>query len=151
MFLANLLIFLLYLICYSDISHIGWHFWAIALWLTPEDPCMTFNPINVLHCSQGFSLPNLVVMGHSQAFWPMVDPGLPLHILWPHQCIILLSRVLPTKSSSHSLGQQGFFLPNLIALGHSWAIWPLLDPGWPLTLSMHCTLVKGSSNQTWLP
>ena len=23
---------------------------------------------------------------------------------------------------------QGFFLPNLVAIGHFWAIWPLIDP-----------------------
>ena len=27
---------------------------------------------------------------------------------------------------------QEFFLPNLVAIEHSWAIWPLADPGWPL-------------------
>ena len=27
---------------------------------------------------------------------------------------------------------QGYFLPNLAAIGHSLAIWPLIDPGWPL-------------------
>ena len=40
------------------------HFWAIALWLAPDDPCMTFNPINVLHSGQGFFLPNLVAIEH---------------------------------------------------------------------------------------
>ena len=28
--------------------------------------------------------------------------------------------------------RHGFFLPNLLATGYSWAIWPLVDPGWPL-------------------
>ena len=27
---------------------------------------------------------------------------------------------------------QGFFPPNLVAIGHCWANWPLLDPSWPL-------------------
>ena len=27
---------------------------------------------------------------------------------------------------------QGFFLPNLVAIGHFLAIWPLVDPRWPL-------------------
>ena len=27
---------------------------------------------------------------------------------------------------------QGFFLPNLVAIGHCLANWPLLDPSWPL-------------------
>ena len=47
----------------------------------------------------------------------MVDPGWPLHDLRPQQCIILWSRILP---------------PNLVAIGHSFTIWPLVDPGWPL-------------------
>ena len=27
---------------------------------------------------------------------------------------------------------QGFFQLNLVAVKHFWAIWPLVDPGWPL-------------------
>ena len=27
---------------------------------------------------------------------------------------------------------QRFFLQNLVAIGHFWAIWPLVDPRWPL-------------------
>ena len=27
---------------------------------------------------------------------------------------------------------QGFFPPNLVAIGHCYANWPLLDPSWPL-------------------
>ena len=30
------------------------HFWAIVLWLTPDDPCMTFDPNNTLPSGQGF-------------------------------------------------------------------------------------------------
>ena len=41
------------------------HFWAIALWLTPDDPCMAFDPMNALHSVQGVFLPNLVAKGHS--------------------------------------------------------------------------------------
>ena len=45
------------------------------LWLTLADPCMTFNSCHdLLHFSQGFFLPNLVVIG--QARWPLDD-------LWP--------------------------------------------------------------------
>ena len=42
---------------------------------------------------------------------------------------------------------RGFFLPNLVATGHFLAIWPLVDPSWPLTPEMHYTLVRGSSHQ----
>ena len=41
------------------------HFWAISLWLTLDNPCMTFDPINALHFSQGFFLQNLVAIGYS--------------------------------------------------------------------------------------
>ena len=35
----------------------------------------------------------------------------------------------------HSIGlhfSQGLVLPNLVAIGHYWAIWPLVDLDWPL-------------------
>ena len=42
------------------------HFYAIALWLTPHYPCMTFDPSNALHSGQGFFVPNLVAIEHFQ-------------------------------------------------------------------------------------
>ena len=93
--------------------------------------------------------------GHFLALWPLVDPGWPLHDLWPQQCSTLWSGVLPIKFGCHRAflsnltsvdpswplhdlwpsnalcSGQGFFLPNLLAIGHSWAIWPLVDPDWP--------------------
>ena len=51
MFLANLFIFSA-LILFDP-------------WLTPADPCMTFDPSNALRSGQGFFLPNLVALGHS--------------------------------------------------------------------------------------
>ena len=74
---------------------------------------MTFHPSIALHFGQGFFLPNFVAIGHSWAIWPLVDPGWPLHVLWPHQCTLFWS---------------GCFLPNLVVIEHSWAIWPLLTP-----------------------
>ena len=42
--------------------------------------------------------------------------------IWPHM----------TFDPSISLHfNQGFFLPNLVAIKHSWAIWSLIDLGWP--------------------
>ena len=51
------------------------HFQQFDLWLTPDDPCVTFGPSNVLHFCQGFFLPNLVPVGHSQAdsLWMTFD------------------------------------------------------------------------------
>ena len=36
-----------------------------ALWLTPDDPCMTFDLSKVLCSGYGFVPPNLVAIGHS--------------------------------------------------------------------------------------
>ena len=47
----------------------------------------------------------------------MVHPLLPLRDLWPQQCITLWSGVLRT-----TFGRHRAFL----------AIWPLVDPGWPV-------------------
>ena len=82
-----------------------------------------------------------------------------MHDLWPQQCITFESRVLSTKSgnnievlsnltsawpkltsawtltpsqSNALYFGQGSFLPNLVAIGHSRAIWPLVDSDWSL-------------------
>ena len=41
------------------------HFWDIAIWLTPDDHCMTLDPNNALHSGQGFFLPHLVTKAYS--------------------------------------------------------------------------------------
>ena len=50
---------------------------------------------------------------------------------------------------------QGFFPPNLVAIGHLLSnltpTWPQLTPTWPLTPAMHYTLVSDSSHQIWWP
>ena len=53
-------------------------------------------------------------VGHFWAIWQLVDPGWPLHVLWPQQCITLWSGFLPIKFGGHRA-----FLSNL-------------TPGWPL-------------------
>ena len=64
MFLANLFI-LFCSILKQHWPHCGLrHFWAIALWLTPYYPCMTFDPSNALHSGQGLLVPNLVAIEH---------------------------------------------------------------------------------------
>ena len=118
---------------------------------------MTFDPRNALHFGQGFFQPNLVAIGHFKAIWPLVDPEWPLHDLWPQQFIMLGSGVLPIKFGGHRAllseltpnwpqltpiwpltpsnvlcSGQGFFLANLVAIGHCLANWPLFDPSWPL-------------------
>ena len=79
--------------------------------------------------------------------WHWLIPAWPLTQQW----VTLWSRVLPTKfggqfdlwltladpcmtfDPSNALRSgQGFFLPNLVAIGHCWASWPLLDPSRPL-------------------
>ena len=78
---------------------------------------MTFYPNNVLIYSQG-ALPSKFD-SHS-AFLSNLTPAdsdWPRHDLWP---IIALHF------------SQVFFLPNLVALGYSWAIRPLIDLSWPL-------------------
>ena len=50
---------------------------------------------------QRFFLSNLVAIVHSCAIWPLVDPGWPLHDLWPQLCITLWSGALPTKFGDH--------------------------------------------------
>ena len=49
---------------------------------------------------------------------------------------------------------HGFSLLNLVAIEHSWVIWSLVDPGWPLwpsTPGIHYFSVKGSCHQMWWP
>ena len=58
--------------------------------------------------------------------------------LRPQQCITLRSRVLPTK-----LGGLVTFLSN------SNSAWPQLTPSWPLTPSIHYTLINGSFYLLW--
>ena len=86
---------------------------------------MTFDPNNALRFGLGFFLPNLVAIGHIKAIWPLLDPGWPLHDLWPQQCITLWSGVLPTK-----LGSQRAY-SSILTSG-----WPWLTPAWPLTPAM---------------
>ena len=102
------------------------HFYAIALWSTPYYPCINFKPSNVLHCSQGFLLPNLVAIGDFLTIWPLVDSG------WP--------QLTPTEFGGHRA-----FLKNATSG------WPRLTPAWPLTPAMSYTLIRGSSYQIWWP
>ena len=75
------------------------HFWAIALWLTPDGLCMTFDPINALPSSQWFFLPN---------WWPW---GIPKHFeLW-----LTLADPCMTFDPSYVLRLDS----NLVAIGHS--------------------------------
>ena len=111
---------------------------------------ITFDPINVPTLWSRI-LPTKFCC--HRAFMSNLTPGWPLHDLWPQQCITLQSRILPTKFSYHRAFLsnltlvdpcmtfdpinalhfgQGFLLANLVAIGHSWAIWPLLDSSWPL-------------------
>ena len=37
--------------------------------------CMPFKPSDALHSDLGFCLPNLVVTGHFEDIWPLIDPS----------------------------------------------------------------------------
>ena len=110
------------------------------LWLTLADPYMTFHPSNALRSGQRFFPPNLVTIGHCLANWPLLDPTWPLHDLWPQQCIMLWSGVLPTKFGGHRA-----------LLSKLTPTWPQLTPAWPSTPAMHYALVRVSSHQIWWP
>ena len=97
---------------------------------------MIFDPSNALNFGQGFFSPNLVAIWHCQANWPLLDPSWPLHDLWPKQCIMLWSGVLPTKFGGHR-PLSSKFTPT----------WPQLTPVWPLTPAMHYALVRSSFHQ----
>ena len=71
-----------------------------------------------------------------QIWWPQgilryLTSGWPLHDLWPQQWVTLWSGVLPTK-----LGGNTAFLMHLTSG------WPRLTSAWPLTPTMHYTLVR---------
>ena len=103
MFLANLFVF-------SALS-------LFDPWLTPPDPCIIFDP----------SMHYALVNGSSyQIWWPS---GIPRQFdLW----LILADPCMTFDPTNAIHSGQGFFPPNLVAIGHSWTIWPLVDPGWPL-------------------
>ena len=67
---------------------------------------MTFDPINALCFGQAFFLPNLVAIEHLKAIWPLVNPGWPLHDLWPQQCITLWSGAPPKFGSPRAFLRQ---------------------------------------------
>ena len=148
-------------------------------WLTLADPCMTSDPSNALRSGQGFSPPNLVAVGHCWAIWPLLDPGWPLHDLWPQRCISLWSGVPPTKFGGHRA-----LLSKLTLLDPIWPLhdlwpqqcitlwseilptkfgghraflsnltpgWPQMTPTWPLTPAMHYAVVRSSTHQIWQP
>ena len=159
MFLAKLYIFSTLRLKRHWSNLMSWTFQAIALWMTPDDPCMSLDPINALHSSQeffdpwltpadlcvtfdpsnalcfgqGFFLPNLGATGHSLAIWPLVDP----YMTFNHsKCTSLRSGVLPTKFGAHR------------------AIWALVYPGWPLhdLCPQQCNIFgQCSSYQIWCP
>ena len=110
------------------------------LWLTLTDHCMTFDPSNALRSGQRFFPPNLVAIGHFQAYWPLLDPDWPLRDLWHQQCITLWSGILLTKFGGHRA-----FLNNLPPT------WPHMTPAWTWNPAIHYALVSDSSHQIWWP
>ena len=88
------------------------------LWLTPADPCKIFDPINALHSGLGVISTNI--------WWPQ-------GILKEFDLWLTLADLCMTFDLSNALrAGHGFFPPNLVAIGHCLANWPLFDPSWPL-------------------
>ena len=110
------------------------------LWLTPVDPCMTFDPSNALHFGQEFFRPNLVAIGHCQKNWPLDDLQWPLHDLWPQQWTTGPSTILVTK-----FGTRRAFLDKLTSR------WPLVTFAWPLTSTMNYGSLNDPCHQIWYP
>ena len=126
------------------------HFWAISLWLTPYYACMNFDSSNYI-LVRGYSLPNLVAIRHFK-----VDSRRPLHGPRPQKCVAVWSGVLPIKFGGHRTFainltrgwlwltpawhfpsnelrfDQGFFYKIMLPQRNNWAIWPLVDPSYPL-------------------
>ena len=100
---------------------------------------MTLDPTNALLWST--VLPTKldsyrVFLSNLTPGWPRLTPAWPLI----HQCTEIRSVVL---------------LSDLVAVGHSWAIW-LLGPGWRqltspwnLTPGIHYTLIRAPSHRLW--
>ena len=64
--------------------------------------------------------------------WPLINPCSHVAFLsnftssWPQ----LTCKTIDLINALHS--GLGSFLPNLVATGHFWGMWPLFDPSWPL-------------------
>ena len=70
---------------------------------------------------------NTLVWGPFYQFWWPQGTSKEFN-LW-----LTLADLCMTFDSSNALRSgHGFFPPNLVAIGHCWANWPLLDPSWPL-------------------
>ena len=148
------------------------------LWLTLADPCMTSDPAMSYTLIKGSSYQIWWPYSISKQFDPLVDPGWPLHDLWPQQCITLWSGVLPTKFGGHRAllrwplldpswplhdlrPQQCITLWSEVLptkfgdhralLSKLTPTWPQLTPTWPLTPAMHYGSVRDSSHQIWWP
>ena len=77
----------------------------------PSTPSMCYTPV------RGSSYQTWLLWGIPEQFDPWLTPA----DLW----------MTFDPAMHYGLG-QGFFLPNLVAIGHSLAILPLVDPSWPL-------------------
>ena len=110
------------------------------LWLTLADPCMTSDPAMSYTLIKGSSY---------QIWWPYgISKQFDLWLTLADPCM--------TFDPNNALRSgQGFFPPNLVAIGHLLSkltpTWPQLTPIWPSTPAMHYALVRGSYHQMWWP
>ena len=123
------------------------------LWLTPADPCMTFDPSNELHFDQGFFLPNLGSGGIEKSHSCKWAKWIQWHAL-PH---IQQSTQQRNKGYYPNLHGWDFSIPpspkfggHTSFLSNLTSSWPWLTPAWPLTPAMHHALIRNSS-QIWWP
>ena len=119
------------------------HFWAIWPMGDPDDPCMTFDPINMLHSGQKFCWPiwwpkHIPKLGRLTSEWSLTFDGITSKTCktcsstsraYPYPCTkfqyLRRSTAIGGHTDSNDLWpntalhlDQGFFLPNLVAMGH---------------------------------
>ena len=114
-----------YTLVWGSFYQIWWPqgiFKEFDLWLTLLTPAWLLTPAMsyTLIRDSCFQFGGQLVIRHFWAIWPLVNSCWPVHDLWPSNELF---------SGQHG---QGFFPPNLVAIGHCLAYWPLLDPSWSL-------------------
>ena len=156
---------------------------ALLSKLTPTWPELTLHDLWPQQCIMFWSgiLPtkfggHRALLSNLTPGWPRMTPAWPLtpamhyalvrgsshKIWWPKDIAKQIDPYLTpadpymTFDPNNALcSGQGFFPPNLVAIGHLLSnltpTWPQLTPTWPLTPAMHYTLVSDSSHQIWWP
>ena len=79
-----------------------------------------------------------VYLSNLTSCWPQMNPTRPLtpamhHTWWSYRAFLsnLTPYMIFDLINALHYNDRGFFLPNLVAIRHSCAVWPLVDPSWP--------------------